>query len=131
MNNTRMACGECQHAMRAAGTLRCVRNAPRDIGGSVSRASVIGSPYCELERRAGWGAARYFGTCGAEGRFWSPTTDRVPRVGPRIVWGALMDDGEVSGYVHEDRTAVEQWAAANIVDGIYAVTQLQIMERVP
>lgn len=131
MSNARMACGECRHARRHGSTLRCVRNAPVNESGRISRATVAGSPYCEIERRAGWGAARYFGTCGAEGRFWTPTTDPVPRVGPRIVWGALYDDGQVSGYVHEDREAVEKWAANHISEGIYTVERLQILERVP
>lgn len=125
------ACGECNKSARCAGTLRCLHRAPKNADGQVARSSIQGAPYCEQVRSYGWILARLLGVCGREGRYWNPTTVSVPEEGPILLWGALIHDDETSGYVHSDRTVVEQWAARNVVDGLYAIAPVRIERSVP
>jgi hypothetical protein len=132
--NAGMACGECLHARRYWGTLRCVRGAPRDARDEITRAAVSGSPYCETERRKGRLVAAVTSRCGRDGRYWAPNTDvRVHSVTPRRLFLLLHDrgEGDVTGYVFSSRDERDAGMSRLAVEALYVPADVEVIEVVP
>lgn len=128
-------CGGCDHAARYATTLRCVRGAPVNARGDVTKASVSGSPLCESERTHGRLMAWALGTCGKRGRFFRDRVNpEIPEYGPTEYYLAVHEDFKGRRDVKVFMNEAERDAFVERITGddlIYSKQDVTSKPRVP
>jgi hypothetical protein len=131
--STPRPCGECDHARRFWGALRCVRDV-RAEPGHITRVEISGSTLCEEERRHGRLRTLVFGGCGLAGRYWTQRlAARVESLTQRRLYLAVYDgfDGTWDARAFSDRVARDEWCSRLHDDLLYAPVDVEVTESVP